>query len=358
MDPAYLSDSMPVRGPRRRVGLVLAAVVLALMTAFWLLCGFVTIFGAVFIRPPQAAQYPAIWGVQAGVGIVVLLLSGLCAWVVVGLFRLKNWARVGVVVVGAVVAFYSLATGAIFCVMAFVNLDAFMPPGAPKVSPALMRGVFIAMGAVSFLFALVGVWWLVYFNLRRVRALFAASGANPVPDRVVPAPAAAGGVWVDRAAPKRSVVEILLIVLAVLYFWGAAVGVISAFLRTPFFMFGHVLRGASAAVLMLALAVFKLWLGIGLLRRVKAAWIGALALNSWILLYGVTMISPGIRASMLNYQDEIARNSHFGLPPNPPLNHLLAGPIYVFSAVICVLMAGAIFWLLLRAKPLFEARAN
>ena len=42
--------------------------------------------------------------------------------------------------------------------------------------------------------------------------------------------------------------------------------------------------------------------------------------------------------------------------PLPASDQYLQGPAYFFSAILAVLLAGAVIWLLLRARPLFEPK--
>lgn len=337
------------------------------MTLFWLLAGVASVFVAIFIRMPQAAQYPVMEGAQIGTGIVILLLSGLCAYVVVGLFRLKNWARIGILIVGGVVAFYSLVMAGIFCMMAFIHLDAFMPAGTTGASLALMKGVFLAMGGISFLFLFVGVWWLVYFNLRRIRALFASHGARLLAEPLPLAPIPVAGVWIDpdnvwgndRGKPKRSMIEVLVIGLAALYFLGACYGIGEAFVRFPLFFLGHIFRGGSTAVFGIVMAVIEIGLGIGLLRRTKPAWVAALVLNALWLVSTLVMLTPHSRAKMVDYQQEMMQHSFFGAFPQPSpaqITQTMMGSVYFIGAIFGVLAVGAVFWLLIVARPLFDPK--
>ena len=357
MSSPVSSPVAPAPAPRRPMGLVIAAIVLALMSCVGLLGGFFTLMGAVFVRTPQLAQYPVIESVQICLGIVVLLISAFCAWTVVGLFRVQKWARFSILFLGGLLAFFSFANAAIYLVLSFSSFASFAtPPNAPGVSPLVMKAIFLGLAGFSLLFTLVGVWWLVYFNLRRTRAVFAMNGAQPFPELLSQGPAAVEGVWIDPNKPKRSVIELLVICLAVLYFFGALWGVIEAFVRFPLFFLGFIFRGNSASVVGLVMAAIDIGLGIGLLRRMKPAWAVALAFNALGLVYMLFMLTPHYRATFADYQQEMFRHTFSGAFPYPPPNQLMMGPILIVSAIFGCLMVGAVFWLLIRARPLFEQK--
>jgi hypothetical protein len=207
-----------------------------------------------------------------------------------------------------------------------------------------------------------GVWGLAYFNLRRIRVLFVANDARGPQTPVLLAPIIVAKTPTVSSAPKRSAVEILLICLAVLYLYGSMMMVVCAILRFPLFLPGFVFRGTAASVSELVFATIILIVGIGLLRRMKFAWFAAVILNAFGLVYNLAMFFPHNRALMAGYQQEITRSMYSGtLDPatnqmmNQTMNQML-GPIYVFSAVIGILMVGAVLWLLFLARPLFEPK--
>lgn len=361
---------MPAPAAKRPVGLVLAAIVLALFSCMGVLSGVSVLLTAVFIHPPEVEQYRLIEVVQIAFGIFLLLLCGLCGWMVVGLFRVKKWARIGMIVLGAVVAVFSFLSAVLYFVLAFASIP--IPEGSPTIAPAMMKLVFFGLAGFSLVFTLIGMWWLVYFNLRHVRALFAGNdsagnGARTQPGVLLQAPVQAagvatqaGGTWIAPNAPKRDTIEILVICVAVLYLLGALCGLFDAVARFPLFLMGFTLRGWPAAAVFLVIAAIDVGLGIGLLRRAKAAWIGALIFDAVGLVWMASLFSPGVRAAMVNYQQSLIQSWSGMLPQPPPaqtqLQTQLMGPMLDISAVLGTLVIILIFWLLLRARPLFETK--
>jgi hypothetical protein len=80
----------------------------------------VFIFSAFAIRGSNTYQYPGMTAVQIGMGMVVLMISCGCAAVVVGLFRIKRWARLSVLLLGGLLAFLSTLMSAFWLVLGLV----------------------------------------------------------------------------------------------------------------------------------------------------------------------------------------------------------------------------------------------
>jgi hypothetical protein len=348
------SPIVPTPAPQRPLGVVFAAIVLALMACFSLLNGCLGLFSAVFIHSPQHAQYSVTGSVEIAAGALIFLISGFCVYVAVGLFRTKRWARLSILMLGGLLAVYSFIVGVISWVMAFSRFA--MPADTLSVAPAMMKLAFFGAGVFSFLFTLIGVWWLVYFNLRRIRALFAANVVHPLPELLPQAHMPVAGVWIDPRKPKRSAIEVMVICLAVLYLLGAFYGIAEVFVQFPLFFLGHIFRGTSAAVSGIVLAIVDLGLGVGLLRRMKSAWVSALVFNAFSLVCTLVILNPYQRARMADYQQEIMRRMLSGLTPQPPSSQFMLGPTYLFGGILGVVTTGAVFWLLLLARPLFEAK--
>jgi hypothetical protein len=344
------------------MGLVLAAIVLALITIVGFLSAVLALFEVLYVRPQRLTHYPLLEAIEIVTWLVVLLISGFCAWTVVGLFRMQKWARISILVLGAVICFFSFFSVVIYCVLAFTAPTSFVPPPhAAGVTPHMIRGMLLCMAGFSLLFMLVGVWWLVYFNLRRVRALFMTSALRTHTELLANAPVA-GVSAPPETRSARGPIEILVICLGYLYLFGAIWGIAELFARFPLFLLGHIFRGSSAGIFGLTMAVIHVGLGVGLLRRKKAAWIAALVFNALGLIYTLEMLSPRYQAGRSNYQQEIMRYQQeimrrtlSGLAPvaQPQIN---LPHMYIFSAIMGVLMVGAVFWLLLRARPLFERK--
>jgi len=171
-----LSSPAPVHPARQRpIGLILAAIVLALMTCYGLLAGATIAFIAFASRTPQTAKYPIVMAIELAMGGISLLISGFCAATAVGLFRIQRWARYGILILGGLLAIFSalFAIGSIaFAFSSFLANPPTTTSNAPPFNPAVIKTIFLGMGGFFLIVSLIGIWWLVYFNLRRIRALF------------------------------------------------------------------------------------------------------------------------------------------------------------------------------------------
>lgn len=346
MSTSISSTVVPTPRPRRPVGLMIAACGLALLACFVVLGGMLVLASVLLLHTPQIdqqlEQFPALKALEIVNGIVILLVGWLCTWTAVDLFRVRKWARISVLILGGMIAFFSLVECALFGAMAFHPL--MLTPNAGQVSPGLVRVVFLVMAGMSFLFMLVGVWWLVYFNLKSVRAVFAAHG-------VVVATADAPIEPVNPVKVESDAISVLVSCLAVLYLLGAAAMVVAALLHFPMLIFSHIFDGNAASMILLFMAAVAIWMGIGLLRRIKAAWAVALVFNAFGLLTELWMLLPTSHTPELE-QELLGRMVGHGFPPVAP--NPMIGPTMMIGAIGGSLMTLAVFWLLWRAKPLFE----
>lgn len=342
------SISSAVPRPRRPVGLVAAAVVLVLLACFVVLGGMGVLASVLLLHVPQVdqqlEQFPALKAIEIVNGIVILLMGGLCAWTAADLLRVKKWARISILILGGMIAFFSLVECALFSMMAFHPL--MLTPQAGQVSPELVKVMFLVMAGMSFLFMLVGVWWLVYFNLRSVCAVFAGHVDVAPEERPADAP-------IERAKPEGDAIGVLVSCLAVLYLLGAAGMVVGALLHLPLLLFSHIFDGNAASMMMLFMAAVSIWMGIGMLRRLKAAWAVALVFNAFGLLSELWMLLPMSHTPELE-QELLVRMVGHGFPVE---SSPLIEPMILIGAVGGILLILAVFWMLWRAKPLFEAKA-
>lgn len=345
MSTSVSSTVLPTPKPRRPMGLMIAACVLALLACFVVLGGMGVLASVLLLHTPQLdqllEQFPALRVIEIVNGIVILLVGWLCAWTAVDLFRVKRWARISILILGGMIAFFSLVECALFCMMAYHPL--LLTPQAAQVSAGMVRVVFLVMAGMSFLFMLVGVWWLVYFNLRSVRSVFAAHGTM-APEK------STQSATIEPAKPEGDAIHVLVSCLAVLYLLGAAGAVVAALLHFPMLIFSHIFTGNAASMILLFMAAVSIWMGVGILRHVKAAWAVALVFNAFGLLSELWLLLPTSHTPELE-QELFGLMTAHGFPTEPiPMIE----PMIIIGAVGGMAVILAVFWLLWRAKPLFE----
>jgi hypothetical protein len=153
-------------------GIYVAAIVLSLMAAFGLISVAFSVVALFFTSHSIAPSIPTVRILLAVVQLLMLAVVFWCLWTVVGLFRFRRWARYSMIVIGILdFLFFALLSGALIWLHGnpFVAaMDARPNPSMPFSPGMLMLG----LSAFYALLALIGVWWVVYFNLARVRLAF------------------------------------------------------------------------------------------------------------------------------------------------------------------------------------------
>ncbi|MGB9030030.1 MAG: hypothetical protein WCC27_07925 [Acidobacteriaceae bacterium] len=293
---------------RRPAGVVVAAVVLGLMALMGIFGSLGSMAITIFMQ--GGPTMPAVPGMRA----VMVLTTGLmfcfslfCGWTVVGLFRMQRWARYSILALGGLeFLFCALLSG----VMILVR-NTPPPATAETASPIALQSMFLGLAAVYGVFSLIGAWWLVYFNLASVRAAFAGTG-QPAMETV---PVLSPGVAAQAPAGTPGW-RIVIIAWACLMLFSIVGLPMVVMMHLPVFLFGVVLRGAAGTTLMVALYAVMLYMGIGLLKKWRAAWYAALAWQVYTVAVFLSFLAPGMWARMMAYEQEL--QSHWGFAITTP----------------------------------------
>lgn len=353
---------------RRPVGVILAAVVLGCIALFGILGCLLTLAVTFFLHNPIIQQAP---GVRTIVGVLecaMLVFFLWCVWTVVGLFRMKLWARLSIIVIGGIV-FVLSALAALGTFLA----RGFAPPLPAGSAPVNMQAVFIGVALFYFCVSLIGVWWLVYFNLPSVRAAFAparvlppgpGNGFGPGPGSgpqlgpgfgTLPPP---GASLSESAPPAMSGWRLVIIVWACLLL--ACVLAVPMILVTPmpYFIAGVVLGGSVGKLVLLLLLSVEIWLGIGLLRKWKAAWYVAVAWQVYSAFYLLTFLLPGVWRRFAVYQEQLA--AQFSTLPGsaPPASLFEQRSFFVCAILFGLGIIGVCTTALFRRKADFLGRQS
>lgn len=155
-------------------GVGIAAAVLGLMAFVGLLVAACSAF-ALFMT--KTALIPRIPMVRLTVGIADVLMFVaviLAVCTIIGLFRLRLWARFSMIVLGAIdLVIFAFMAAAVLVGRVKWDMASLPIPGHPSVT---LGDIMLGLAAFYLLLALIGLWWLVYFNLRPVRLVFVAAG--------------------------------------------------------------------------------------------------------------------------------------------------------------------------------------
>ncbi|MGB9145557.1 MAG: hypothetical protein WCC14_07035 [Acidobacteriaceae bacterium] len=326
---------------RRPVGVIIAAILLGAIALFGIVGETAALGLTFFYHSPLIPNLPFIRPFMVVTNGVLLLFFLLCAWTVAGLFRMRGWARISTATIGGVVAFFSLLTGV--AVLWAGRFTQYLPPGP---SSGTVQTVLSMVAGFYFVVALVGIWWLVYFNLASVRMAFAASRPLSADSVAVLPP----GAWGSVPEPGIPGWRVVIMVWAWLMLVSAVFLPALLWLHPPMFLFGAVLQGGAGMAAFVVLWLVEIYLGVGLLRKWKPAWYLALFLQVYLAGYCASFLVPGMMTRYLAYQRSLI--SQWGLPtaaPGGPAT-IEQGPILAVGFVFTLVLVVLITWALIRRR--------
>lgn len=160
-------------------GMVIAAVVLGIMAFIGLLIAVCSAYALFVANTALIPRIPSVRHDAAALDALILALVLLAAFTIVGLFRLRIWARYSIILLGLLdfVVFALMAAG-ILVGRAKWDLSTMPIPGHVTTT---VGDVLLALAAVCMALAIIGVWWMAYFNTSRLRLLFVESQARLTP---------------------------------------------------------------------------------------------------------------------------------------------------------------------------------
>jgi len=259
---------------------------------------------------------PGVWGVVSGIG----------------LWRLKNWARISTIVFAVVAAL----AGAVVLLITLMFL-AVPPPTSDRLDPeaaarmlAIARGLMLVMSA-----ALLGIaiWWGVLLTRPAVVLQFTGGDGTTTTE--------------SRRPLSISIVAVLMLI-------GAPFMLFSLLMRAPVPLFIVILTGAASVAYALAVAGTLTYCGLGLLRLkpiARRVAIGYFAFG--ILSSGVFFLAPGRDARMA---DLMARQHALfpSLRTSDPAAPLPSQMLMVFGVIGGVFGAAVPLYFLVTRGAAFE----
>jgi uncharacterized membrane protein (DUF2068 family) len=322
---------------------IFSAIVLALLSLLQLLMALGVEFGATMESRMQSSGVP---GGATAVPVpawMPFFLYGFCgvliafgAWgilTVVGLVRLRRWARYSMLIIGGGLAVIGLFSLPIMLVMAFLPLP--VPPGVDASQAQSVHTMTrVALGFVSLFYLLIlaiGVSWLIYFNRKKVREVFISP-----PGRVV------------AESPR----PILISVIAVLLMVGGVSCLLMAFLPLPLVFLGLALRGWGKVAMCVGYGAVLGAAGVGLWKLKEWGRRLALGLQAFGLAqYIVYLVRPSL---MTRYMDEINRAMGITQPQFPAQIQSMQSTMIGVSFGIGIVFLIAIAWILHRDRGAFK----
>lgn len=252
---------------------------------------------------------PAIWGLATSIG----------------LFKLKNWARLSILVFSVLLVLGGVCGAPMFLLIPF--------PPTPGTDPRFLTYFRLVMTGFYALLAAIGIWWLILFTRRSVRMQFSTDSS----------------MLVDSVPNRRPRRPISITIIAWLMIVGAAFVPLNLWLHPPVPFLWMMLSGSWAALYTVTYAVVALYVGIGLLRlkpicRTMAIYLYSFFLFSSALFYA----APGRDArlhTLMNWNPFSLPHPDFQIPITIPL----------ISGFLGLGLLVALIYFLVKSKPAFES---
>lgn len=323
---------------KRSASITAAAVVAILASLFLLLACSAAFLALLLVRLPGIT--PALPPVARTLALamqglmVCLSLFGLATGI--GLLYLRKWARISILIWGGCSVFFGIIG------IPITYLAEFSPasnaPALPADSIPAFRAILLLIYGLPLL---IGIWWLILFNRKSVRAQFA--GAPLFPDAVL---------------PRKPACPIPIVVLAWFYI-GSVLNLLFLPLlsfHVPLFLFGRVLPARiGLTVLILTSLAFAL-AGFGLLKLKPWSYSLTLGLQVFWLVSGIiSIMNKNYSAVMDTYMKEFRASLHL---PETQFSTPSFAANYTWFIALGVLFAGAILAILVYYRPRFLEAAS
>jgi len=321
---------MPADAIKRPAGITASAIVAILGSIASILLGVLMLLtGVVGSASPVPNQPLSPIPPAVVLSIMATFYCGFGAWGIAsatGLVRLKNWARICFVIFAGLLAFFSVCAIAGSAIAAFVApATTPLPENAPQ---GFLAAVFVFVAAISLMCLAIAIWWLVYFNRATVRAAFEEEAA--------------------AVAARPGQIPLAVSIIAWLMVSGGAIAAVQMLFSYPLLVFGFVLRGLAASLVVAILAAVGVTAGIGILKKRADAHSLAVAYCGFGILNAVSVIVvPGAFARM----QDVTRETQAGQTPALPANAM--NSFVIFGIVTGLVVSCGMLWLLIRSRKSF-----
>jgi hypothetical protein len=300
---------------KKPVGVTASAVFALLGSLLMLAC--LVLVGLTLLLSPGPRPLPA--EARLGMTIGFAMFGIMAAWgttTAIGLFRLRNWARVSMLVFAALLAVMGVTGGPMILLI----------PPLPT-APPNFGAVRVAMAAFYAALGLLGVFWLYYFGRRATRQAFAGTS---------------GGAAVVESGGRPLSISII----GWWFLLSGVIGVLASPLKMPAMMFIWIMSGWTAAIWQLAFGALWAYVGYGLLRLMPTARKIAVTLICFGAANAVVFFMlPGRDVRLAALMSRFRFSSQSSLPPH-------------FMNIMIVPMAIAFalpLWFLIIRRDAFEA---
>ncbi|HEV2340287.1 MAG TPA: hypothetical protein VGS15_00645 [Candidatus Acidoferrales bacterium] len=270
---------------KRSGGVTAAAVVLIVGSGFLVLMA-----GMVGLLPmlPQPAneQNPFGMGFFYFEAVFILAVAGWGIATAVGILRLRNWARISILVISGLAIVMSFFTMLMtFLLVPMISQEAKIPPGAVsfiEIFELIMFGIPLG----------IAIWWMALFLLKSVKVQFGAAqlvGTAQAPAGIGPTVATS-----VSSPPSGAKIPVSILVIAI-YFLATAPFFLLTFTvpfmrHLPVVVLGTLVRGGLRWEFVLVTAILHVVLGLGLLWRKTWAHVTTCAYCVFLLANSIAII--------------------------------------------------------------------
>lgn len=285
--------------------------------------------------------------------IVVVIEIGFAAWGFasgVGLLRLREWARISMLVFSGILILMSLPGIFVIFVIPLAT-----PPNVddPEMFRHIMLATRFVMAIVYGLMISTAAFWLYFFNTRSVRDQFKgiATAAS-----IVSAP----GVIPEVAPPSRqfrvrplsiSIIAWYLVVTCLFF-------PLSLVMHVPAMLLWFVFKGTAAGLILVFMSLFQIVIGIALLKQRGWSRILAICYFAFLALNSLTMVlAPGAQARYQEMTDEMQSRLELSTTEYGAMSTRVHIPIWV-GLIFSLPLQGVVLWFLVKNKPAFTPSAQ
>lgn len=306
---------------------IIAAGVIAILGSLLVILGTgMTLFAYLFVNLPTASiEQPPFVRI---VGIVTMAVAMACAIfgiaTGIGLFLLRNWARISAVVWASISFFFGLIGIPIAIFMSVPRASS--SPGLPESFTVIFRIMLLVIYGLPLA---VGIWWLILFNRKAIKEQFTRIAT------------------VDASLPQKPRCPLPIAVLAWFFVTSAANVFILPVLpfRAPALLFGKWVYPPAGTVIFILSCASITVAGVGLLKLKSWSYSLTIGLQLlWLTSGVVTMLTPGFSASFDAMVAKLNEAMHLPQNLNGPLDYSqfarwgMIGGIVLGAAILVMLL--------------------
>jgi len=266
--------------------------------------------------------------------MICLSLFGIATGI--GLIYLRKWARISILIWAGFCAFFGVIGIPIALLMPFSPTP--NTANLPAEGMQLFRGILLTIYGMPLL---IGIWWLVLFNRKSVKAQFAGTA-----------------VFADQSLPRKPACPLPVAVLA----WFYVASVLNLLFlpllpfHVPLMLFGYVLPGSAGKIVLIITSLAFAIAGIGLLKLKPWSYSLTISLQLFWLASGVaSALTPNYGAVMDSYMKDVQASFHLPETGASPFNF---AQHYGWMMAGGLIFAGAILGLLVYYRPRFLEAAS